>query len=161
LVSRIELNCEILGRRYKIWIDTGSPNSLVHSDFAERLKLTQHKGQTYSGKISGTEFRNKRAVTIPEINIPGCRSILNVRVIAALDGDEWKDIILIGLNVLNHLTYKIDRDPMPGTFEWLESLTSKVEGSSRTRFDHLIMNGRYLLSDSEDSLVPSSVFNKQ
>ena len=76
---------------------------------------------------------------------PGCLPIKNVRALAALDSNEWNDIVILGLNVLNHMTYKIDRDNR--TFEWLESLTSNVPGSERSKFNHLIWNGSYLLAD--------------
>ena len=28
--SRIEFDCEIKGKPFRIWVDTGSPNTLVH-----------------------------------------------------------------------------------------------------------------------------------
>jgi hypothetical protein len=129
-----------------LWIDTGSPNTLVHSDFAKRFKLPLGGGR-YKGYVAGKKFQNRPTVTIPEITIPGCHPLRNVKAIAALDGDEWENIVVIGLNVLNHLTYRINRDPMPGTFEWIESLSSTVIGSTRTRFDHVIMDGKYVLAD--------------
>ena len=150
ILSRVEIVARVNGEQFLVWIDTGSPNTLVPTDFTERLKLSPNKGKVYSGRIAGTLFSKRPSITIPKIVISGCHPLRSVRAITALEGDEWKDIIIIGLNVLNHLTYKINRDPFPGTLEWLESLTSEISGSSRTRFDHLIMDGKYLLSDGEN-----------
>ena len=72
---------------------------------------------------------------------------MNLRALAALSGDEWDDIVVIGLNVLNHLTYKVSRDD--GILEWIESLTSNISGSARSKFNHIIWNGTYLLVDDD------------
>ena len=146
-LSRIEIPCRIDNKNFLMWIDTGASNTLMSANAHKLLKLYPHGGMTYSGKVAGVEFKEKHSLTIPKIEMPGCTPLKNIRAIVALDGDEWERIILLGLNVLNHLTFKINRDPMPGTFEWLESLTSKVPGSSRTRFDHLVFGGKYLLAD--------------
>jgi len=133
-----------------VWIDTGSPNTLVHEDFAKLIGVTPIKGKCYSGNVVGMTFKNRPAVTIPEIVINRSLPLKNVRVITALSGDEWRRRIVIGLNVLNHLTIRLDRSTMPGNFKWLESLVSSVSGSSRTKFDHIIWNGNYLLTDEDN-----------
>ena len=150
--SRIEMDCGVLGKRFLVWVDTGSPNTLVHADFAKRLGIPHIIGKTFNGKVAGKEFRKRPAVTIPELSVLGCHPLKNIRAITALEGDEWREIIILGLNVLNHLVYKIDRSPLPGTFEWLESLTSKVPNSMRTRFDHLIIGNDYLLTEEDEAL---------
>jgi len=143
--SRVAVKCNIFGEPFTLWVDTGSPNTLVSSNFPERFGLLPVGARRYSGKVAGVLFRSKPSITIPEIVFPKCLPLRNVRALAALEDDVWDDIEVLGLNVLNHLTYKIDRDK--GIFEWLESLTSDIPGSSRGRFDHLIWNGTYLLGD--------------
>ena len=107
--SRIEMDCSINGRTFLLWVDTGSPNTLVHSNMADALKIPTVKGMTSSGKVAGKEFQKRPAITLPSLVIPNCQPLRNIRAIAALDGDEWKDIVILGLNALNHLVYKIDR----------------------------------------------------
>ena len=145
--SRIEFPCKISGRNFIAWIDTGAPNTLVHSDTAKRLQLLPIVGRVYSGNIAGNSFEKKRALTLPDIEVIGCQPFKKVRAIAALEGDEWKDIIIMGLNVMNHLTSTLERCPLPGSFGWLESLVSTVPGSRRARFDHVLIDGEYLLTD--------------
>ena len=145
-----------------MWIDTGSPNTLVHEDFTKLIGVAPIKGKGYSGNVVGMTFKNRPAVTIPEIVIDNSLPLKNVRVITALTGDEWRRRIVIGLNVLNHLTIRLDRSTMLGKFEWLESLVSNVSDSSRTKFDHIIWNGSYLLSDEDSgdtSVSPDSSKN--
>ena len=149
--SRIAVLCNIFNQPFTIWVDTGSPNTLVSAKFADRFGLLPVGTRRYSGRVAGATFRNKPSITIPEISLLGCIPLRNVRALAALEGEEWDDIIVLGLNVLNHLTYKISRES--GIFEWLESLTSSVPGSNRGRLDHLMWNGTYLLSDEDDSLT--------
>ena len=147
-ISRVEMECTVLGKSLILWVDTGSPNTLVSSTFLQRFGLFPIGTRRYSGKVAGVKFSRRPSITIPEINLPGCLPLRNVRVLAALDGDEWNNIIVLGLNVINHLTYKVDRSG--GTFEWLESIMAKIPGSNRTKLDHLIWNGTYLLSDTDD-----------
>jgi predicted aspartyl protease len=130
-----------------LWVDTGSPNTLVSSSFAARFGLSPVGTRRYNGKVAGIEFRNKFSITIPQIDFPGCLPLKNVRALVALEDNEWNEIIVLGLNVLNHLTYTVSRDS--GTFEWLESLTSGVPGSDKSKCNHLIWNGTYLLADDD------------
>ena len=60
--------------------------------------------------------------------------------------------MVLGLNVMNHLTYKVDRNNR--TLEWVESIIANIPGSNRTKLDHLLLNGAYLLSDSDDAPPP-------
>jgi len=143
--SRVEMLCLINDETFRIWVDTGSPNTLVSSKLINILNLPPIGTRRYSGKVAGVQFRNKPSITIPKIIIPGCLPLKNIRALAALDSDEWNGIVILGLNVLNHLVYKVDRGG--GIFEWLESLASSIPGSTRTKFDHVIWNGAYLLSD--------------
>jgi hypothetical protein len=141
----VALKSFIFGNKFIIWVDTGSPNTLVSANFLSRFKLAPVGSKRYNGKVAGIAFRNRPSVTIPEIAIPGGLPLKNVRALAAMEGDEWDNTVVLGLNVLNHLTYKVSRDNR--SFEWLESLTSSVERSNRSRLDHIIWNGTYLLSD--------------
>jgi hypothetical protein len=118
----------------------------VSSAFPERFGLSPAGTRRFSGKVAGQIFRNKPAVVIPEIKIPECLPLKRVSAIASLQGDEWNEIIVLGLNVLNHLKYAVSRED--STFEWIESLTSDVEGSQKSKFNHLILNGKYLLFDA-------------
>jgi predicted aspartyl protease len=145
--SRIEFDCEIKGKPFKIWVDTGSPNTLVHGDIARILGLVPIKGLTYSGAIAGIKFEKKPAIVIPEITISDFYPLKNVRAIAGFNEAKWKNIILIGLNVLNHISYKITRNQMPGTFEWIETLTPNIPTSSKSKFNYLIINGEYMMTD--------------
>ena len=140
--------CKSFGELFDLWVDTGSPNTLVSSKLVTEFSLTPVGTKRYSGRVAGAQFQRKPSVTIPDIYISGCLPLRNVRALAALDGDEWDRTVILGLNVLNHTIYKIDRNS--NTFEWLESLMANIPGSSRTKFDHLILNGAYLLSDTED-----------
>ena len=142
-VSRVAIECTIFNDPFLIWVDTGSPNTLVSEKFIKRFGLAPVGTKRYSGKVAGVEFRSKASILIPQITFPGCLPLRDVRALAALESDEWDDIVVLGLNVLNHLTYKVSREN--GTLEWLESLTSNIRGSDRSRFNHLIWNGTYLL----------------
>jgi hypothetical protein len=139
--------CQVCGTRFRLWIDPGSPNTLVSANFITDYGILPSGTKRYNGKVAGTIFRNKAAIVIPEIALPGCLPLRNIRAITALEGDEWNKIIVLGLNVLNLITYKISREN--GTFEWLESLTSRVTWSDRDKFNHIIWNGKYLLVDNE------------
>jgi len=140
--------CQVCGTRFRLWIDPGSPNTLVSASLIAEYGLSPMGTKRYNGKVAGTIFRNKAAIVIPEIMVSGCLPLRNIRAITALEGDEWNKIIVLGLNVLNHMTYKVSREN--GTFEWLESLTSNVTGSDRDRFNHIIWNGKYLLVDDDE-----------
>jgi hypothetical protein len=147
-ISRIEVKCKVFGEIFNLWVDTGSPNTLVSSKLVAEFGLPPVGTRRYSGKVAGVQFHRKPSIMIPDISIPGCSLLKNIRALAALDGDEWNRTVILGLNVLNHTVYKIDRSS--NTFEWLESLTANIPASTRTKFDHLIWNGTYLLSDAED-----------
>lgn len=153
-LSRVEVVCKVFGELFDLWVDTGSPNTLVSSKLVSQFGLSPVGTRRYSGKVAGVQFQRKPSITIPEINIPNCLPMKNVRALAALDGNEWDKTVVLGLNVMNHLTYKVDRSG--GTFEWLESIIANIPGSNRTKFDHMILNGAYLPSDAEDALSASS-----
>ena len=146
-VSRIAMECNIFNDPFIIWLDTGSPNTLVSEKFIKRFRLAPVGTKRYSGKVAGVEFRSKPSILIPQMIFSGCLPLRDIRALAALNGDEWDDIVVLGLNVLNHLTYKVSREN--GTLEWPESLTSNIQGSGRSRFNHLIWNGTYLLVDDD------------
>ena len=67
------------------------------------------------------------------------------------------------MNVLNHGTLRIERSGDAGLLDFHESLTSKVEGSGRSKFDHLIINGKYMITDAgedeSDDFAYMSQFN--
>ena len=92
--------------------------------------------------------KDRYAIMLPEIEIPEYRSLCNVRAITALDGEEFSQTILLGMNVLNHGTTIIRRESDVGTFDFYESPTSNVKGSTRHRFNHLLVDGNYLISDA-------------
>jgi hypothetical protein len=141
--SRVELRCQLYGEPLTVWVDTGSPNTLVSSNFLTRFGLQPVGARRYSGKVAGIVFRGKPSIRLPSIEFHNCLPLRNVRALAALDEPEWDNIIVLGLNVLNHLTIKIDRPN--GIFEWLEHIASDVPGSSNSKFDHMIWQGKYLL----------------
>jgi len=146
------MECGLFGKLFRLWIDTGSPNTLVSSKLVGQFGLSPVGTRRYSGKVAGVQFQRKPSITIPEISIPGCLPLKNVRALAALDGDEWDKTVVLGLNVMNHLTYKVDRNNR--TLEWVESIIASIPGSNRTKLDHLLLNGAYLLSDSDDAPPP-------
>ena len=144
----MEIRCKVFDYPFWIWVDTGSPNTLVSVNFHKRFGLSPIGKKRYNGKVAGVEFQNKPSITIPEIVFPNCLPLRNVRALAALENDEWDKIIILGLNVINHLTFKVDR--INSTFEWLEMLTADVPSSERTKLNHLIINGVYLLGDEDN-----------
>jgi len=147
-LSRIEMKCTVKNRLLTLWVDTGSPNTLVSASFLKRFGLSPVGTTRYSGNVGGVQFTQKPSVLIPEIKLNDGLAFKNVRALAVFNDDYWNSVILLGLNVLNHLTYKIDR--VNSTFEWLESLTPLIPTATRTKFNHIIMNGKYLLSDTEE-----------
>ena len=145
--SRIEAFVTVQRYRIRIWIDTGSPNTLISENLMKRLKLKSNEDFSFNGNIAGSSFKQKPSVTIPLIDVQGKLSLRNVRAIVGLpNNDMWNDIIIIGMNVLNHCSFKIDRTQIPNIFECYESLTSKVGGSNRNRFDHILIDNKYLLT---------------
>ena len=157
--SRVVFNCEVQNIPMLIWVDTGAPNTLVPADFIERSGLPKIEGRTYKGKISGYEFFGKYALVLPEIVIPEYRSLRNVRAIAALDGKEFSRIILLGINVLNHGTSIIRRENDTGSFDFYESPASSVEGSVRNKFNHLLIDGKYLINDADTNELKVAITN--
>jgi len=147
--ARIAFHCTICGIPMTVWIDTGSPNTLVPADFVKRSGLTPIKGASFKGVIAGYAFEKRPAIMIPEIIIPNHYTIRNIRAITALDGKDFRNTVVLGMNVLNHGTTCIERDGDSGRFSFLPSLTSKIEGSERSIFNHLIINGKYLTTDAE------------
>ena len=147
-LARVEVICKVSGKPFELWVDTGSPNTLVSTKFPRQFGLLPVGTRRFNGKVAGVQFQRKPSITIPEISITGCLPLKNVRALAALDGDEWDKTVVLGLNVMNHLTYKVDRNER--TLEWLESIIANIPESSRSKFDHMILNGAYLLSDAEE-----------
>lgn len=146
--SRILFDCAVKGIFMTMLVDTGSPNTLVPFDFIERTKLTPVKNALFKGTIMGYTFEKRPAVVIPEIVLPNRQFLKNVRAIAALYGDDFRNTIILGMNVLNHGITRIEREGDSGTFDFLQSLTSQVEGSERSAFNHLIIGGKYLTTDA-------------
>ena len=155
--SRVAFNCEVQGIPMVVIVDSGSPNTLVPADFIERTGLQKVIGMTFKGKILGYEFSDRYAMMLPEIKIPEYRSLCNVRAITALDGEEFSRTILLGMNVLNHGTTIIRRESDAGTFDFYESPTSSVKGSTRHRFNHLLVDGNYLISDADTDELENDV----
>ena len=148
-VSRIEFLCNINEHRFYIWVDTGSPNTLISETVRVRLNLNPNK-ERFSGNIAGDAFKNAPSVTIPSINIQDKLILNKVRAIVGLPAkDEWKDTIILGMNVLNHCTFMVDKTTLPYKFDCLESIHSKVKNSYREKFDHVLIDNKYLLSETE------------
>jgi len=119
-------------------------------DFLDKLKLKPSR-QRFTGNVAGTKFIKQPSILIPEIKVTGCLPLQNVRAITAFSSDEWSNIILLGLNVLNHISFKVDREKLPGFFEWTESLTNRQADTGKTRFDHIIWGGKYLLMGVDEN----------
>ena len=155
-VSRIELESVISKQPFLIWVDTGSPNTLISKAVQEQLKLKPNKDR-YNGTIAGGIFKNAPSVTIPAINMQDKLELKNIRAIVGLPSEEkWKDTIIIGMNVLNHCTFMVDKTQLPYKFSCLESIHSIVEGSFRTKFDHVLIDNQYLLSEDTNIISISA-----
>ena len=129
------------GMGRKLWLCSDKPKEVV--DYVLRKR--------FNGIIAGSSFRNAPSVTIPLISVQDKLNLRNIRAIVGLpDTDAWKHTIVLGMNVLNHCSFRIDRTQIPGIFECYESLTSSVEGSSRSRFDHVLIDNQYLLIEDHE-----------
>ena len=102
-ISRIEARCKIFNESFDIWVDTGSPNTLVSSKFPERFGLSPVGARRYSGKVAGVLFRSKPSITIPEIVFPKCLPLRNVRALAALEDDVWDGIVVLAPKICKTL----------------------------------------------------------
>ena len=152
-ISRIEFECIINKQPFLIWVDTGSPNTLISEIVREQLKLDPNKGRRFNGNIAGGIFKNAPSVTIPAINIQNKSELKNIRAIVGLPNkDEWKNTIILGMNVLNHCTFMVDKTELPYKFSCLESIHSRVEDSFRTKFDHVLIDNQYLLDTELSSM---------
>jgi hypothetical protein len=86
-------------------------------------------------------------VTVPELKI-GSLALKNVKVYAGLD-KNWGNTVLLGLNILNHLIYTVDRTEGNG-FINIE-LNQNCAGNEQEIFNRLISaDGKYYISDFEE-----------
>ena len=89
-----------------IFMDTGSPNTIVTKSLAVQLGLKATKSSMGKIQLSG-ETIDVVPVVLPELKL-GTMRLENVKVYAGL-GNNWKNAIILGLNVLNQLIYTVDR----------------------------------------------------
>jgi len=67
-------------------------------------------------------------------------TIKKVRVLAGLTNPDWRDTMLLGLNVLNYFRYTVDRTIGGGTIDLELSDRPAPAGSTRGKFDHIILS---------------------
>ena len=77
-VSRIEFECVISKQPFLIWVDTGSPNTLISGTVKKQLNLDPNKGQRFNVNIVGGTFKKAPSVTIPAINIQNKLELKNI-----------------------------------------------------------------------------------
>jgi hypothetical protein len=57
-VSRVGILCRVFNKSFEIWVDTGSPNTLVSTKFAMQFGLSPVGKTRYSGKVAGIQFKS-------------------------------------------------------------------------------------------------------
>ena len=137
-IGRIRFHCSILGKRQSIVFDTGAPNTMITLKLAKDLGLKAISSKQYSVNIGGAVVKSVVAV-LPEITI-GSITIKDVRVLAGLNTPDWRDTILLGLNVANYFKYTVDRSVDGGFIDLDLSDRQAPTGSQRGKFNHLILS---------------------
>ena len=137
-ISRIFFPCKVAGLEQTIIFDTGSPNTMVTLRLAKDLGLKAVSSKIYDVNIGGGVVKCAVAV-LPEMTI-GDITVNDVRVLAGLNAPEWRDTILLGLNVMNYFKYAVDRAVGGGTIDLNLSGRESPTGSSRGKFNHLIVS---------------------
>lgn len=91
-------------------------------------------------------------VVLPSLTM-GTLRLENVRVYAGLD-ENWGDTVLLGLNVLNHLIYAVDRSEGNG-FIYLE------KNPTQSDFNRLIsVDGKYYITSDEEEIISQLISMK-
>ena len=137
-IGRIYFPCKVAGLNQNLIFDTGSPNTMITVRLAKDLGLKAISSKTYDVNIGGGVVKCAVAV-LPEMTI-GEITIKDVRVLAGLTTPEWRNTMLLGLNVLNYFKYTVDRTVGDGTINIDLSGRNAPDGSSRGKFNHLIVS---------------------
>ena len=144
-ISRVYFRCTVSKETHTILFDPGSPNTVITLKLAKTLGLKARHSDITKIHISGSTV-DVVPVVLPDL-VMGSLRLTDVRVYAGL-GTGWGDTILLGLNVLNHLVYTVDRSDGSG-FITLE-LNQIAESSVQDIFNRLIsVDGKYYVTDSE------------
>jgi hypothetical protein len=127
-----------------VLFDPGSPNTVITLDLAKSLGLQAVGGKTEI-RITGSTVPVV-PVIIPKITL-GDTTISEVRVLAGLDAKIWRKTIIFGLNVLNYFKYTINRESDPGHI--ILEINGRVSphNSNRSKFNHLLSNNGYYITD--------------
>ena len=123
----------------KILLDPGSPNTIVTLSLVWKLGLKPLTKKTSTIYLSGSAV-TVFPVVLPDLKL-GAMKLENVRVYAGLD-KQWADTIILGLNVLNHLVYTVDRTKGSGF------INIRLGNEAKTNFNRLISSdGKYYITD--------------
>jgi len=136
----LEFICDVAGLEQNLIFDTGSPNTMITVRLAKDLGLKAVSSKIYDVNIAGRSV--KCVVTVlPEMTIGGI-TISDIRVLVGLNASEWRDTMLLGLNVLNYFKYTVDRAIGGGTIDISISISKREApaGSNRSKFNHLILS---------------------
>ena len=133
------MHTSVCGLKQNILIDTGAPNTVITIALAAKLKLpplSLKKSQIYLSR----DILDVVQVILPEL-VLGTLRLRNVRVYTGLNND-WGDTIILGLNVLNHLVYTINRTKGSGF------INIQLRSTAKNNFNHLISaDGKYYITD--------------
>ena len=144
-ISRVQFRCTVHGISQIALFDPGSPNTVINLELARALGLKSYRSGMAKIHISGSTI-DVVPVTLPELTM-GSLNLTNVRAYAGL-GKSWGNTVLLGLNVLNHLVYTVDRSEGSG-FINLE-LNQAGTISEQDIFNRLIStDGKYYVTDEE------------
>ena len=138
-ISRIFFQCSIGGHNQTILFDTGSPNTVITLELAGKLKLISKSSSMVKVHIANKSI-DVVSTTLPDIKL-GSLELKDVRVYAGLD-KSWGSTIILGLNVLNHLIYTVDRTKGSGF------INIRLGNKSKNNFNRLISaDGKYYITD--------------
>ena len=137
-IGRLRFPCRVAGLEQNLIFDTGSPNTMITVRLAKDLGLKAITTKLYNVNIGGGTVKCVTTV-LPEMTI-GDITIKDVRVLAGLNTPEWRDTMLLGLNVLNYFKYAVDRTIGGGTIDLVLSGRESPIDSSRSKFNHLILS---------------------
>jgi len=144
-ISRVYFSCTICDIPQTILFDPGSPNTVITTFLKNQLNLPS------SGDRTTLNISNEK-ITVDPVILPtlamGNLTLNNVKVYAGLTTNKWRDIVILGLNVLNQLIYTVDRSDDSG-FISIE-LSQKAAIFCTTIFNRLIGKKGYYLTDSEN-----------
>ncbi|MDR2166415.1 MAG: retroviral-like aspartic protease family protein [Clostridiales bacterium] len=141
-MSRVHFKCTIGGRTQRILFDPGASNTVITLKLAGELGLKSRASQLSKIYLAG-DVIDVVPVVLPDLTM-GTLRLANVRVYAGL-GKNWNNTVILGLNVLNHLIYTVDRSQGGGFI----TLGTNGEPPPNT-FNRLISNdGKYYISGGE------------